>query len=205
MTRHARWHVPAPVAAALVGLVLTGCQPISTSHYAGPGMTTHMGQGSIRCSTTAPRVGARVDVVLMDMRHRAMMRGTGDGWMTGPRHTGSGMMHGRMMLRSGPRVVRAGQVTFAAANHGTRLHELVVLPLGPHASIGRRTVGPDRAVDETASLGEASASCAAGEGDGIEPGSLGWVTLRLTPGRYELVCNRPGHYGDGMYAELVVR
>jgi uncharacterized cupredoxin-like copper-binding protein len=115
------------------------------------------------------------------------------------------MEHGRMMLRSVPRVVRAGQVTFLAANHGSRLHELVVLPLGPHPSIGRRPVSSDRAVDESAALGEASASCAAGAGDGIEAGSMGWVTLRLAPGRYELVCNRPGHYAQGMYAELVVR
>lgn len=114
-------------------------------------------------------------------------------------------MHAGMMLRSVPRVVRAGQVTFLAANHGARLHELVVLPLGPHASIGRRTVASDGTIDESAAFGEASATCAAGEGDGIEPGAVGWVTLRLTPGRYELVCNRPGHYAHGMYAELVVR
>ena len=28
------------------------------------------------------------------------------------------------------------------------------------------------------------------------------MTLTLTPGRYELLCNLPGHYTGGMYTEL---
>jgi uncharacterized cupredoxin-like copper-binding protein len=32
-----------------------------------------------------------------------------------------------------------------------------------------------------------------------------WVTLTLRLGRYELVCNLPGHYAIGMHAELDVR
>ncbi len=114
-------------------------------------------------------------------------------------------MLGRVMLCGAPRAVPAGQVTFLAANHRSRVHELVVLPLDPRAVLGRRTVGSERAVDESTSLGEASASCAAGAGKGIGPGTMGWVTLRLTPGRYELTCHRPGHYAHGMYAVLVVR
>jgi uncharacterized cupredoxin-like copper-binding protein len=109
-----------------------------------------------------------------------------------------------MVLTVVPHVVSAGQVTVVAVNRGSHVHEVVVLPLGRHASIGHRAVGSDRAVDERSSRGEASRSCAAGTGEGIRPGSTGWTTLRLTPGRYELVCNRPGHYAHGMYAELVV-
>ena len=48
------------------------------------------------------------------------------------------------------------------------------------------------------------AHCHAGPGDGLAPGSTGWVTLSLHPGRYELVCDEPGHYAAGMYAELTV-
>jgi hypothetical protein len=33
---------------------------------------------------------------------------------------------------------------------------------------------------------------------------VGWGTLNLTPGRYELVCNQTGHYAAGMFAELDV-
>jgi len=28
--------------------------------------------------------------------------------------------------------------------------------------------------------------------------------VTLPPGRYELICNLPNHYADGMYQELVV-
>jgi hypothetical protein len=57
---------------------------------------------------------------------------------------------------------------------------------------------------ETGSLGEASDNCAANTGDGIAPGGASWTTVTLQPGRYELVCNVPGHYAAGMYAELDV-
>jgi len=50
--------------------------------------------------------------------------------------------------------------------------------------------------------GEVSASCGADAGEGITSGSAGWTTLRLPPGRYELVCNLPNHYAAGMYQEL---
>ena len=35
--------------------------------------------------------------------------------------------------------------------------------------------------------------------------SVRWVTIALTPGRYELLSNLQNHYADGMYAELDVR
>jgi uncharacterized cupredoxin-like copper-binding protein len=101
-----------------------------------------------------------------------------------------------------PQTVPAGQVTLVAANVGIRTHELVILPLAAGAVVGDRVVGADDTVDETGSLGEASRSCGAGEGAGIVAGSAGWVTLDLRPGRYELVCNLPGHYRAGMVTEL---
>ena len=81
---------------------------------------------------------------------------------------------------------------------------MVVLPLARGQQVGDRAVGADRRVDEAGSLGEASASCAAGEGEGIEPRAVGWVTLDLAPGRYEVVCNLPGHYAAGMRQLLTV-
>jgi uncharacterized cupredoxin-like copper-binding protein len=118
-----------------------------------------------------------------------------------------GMMGGRggwMMLHATPRAVRAGTVTLVAYNHGSRTHELVVLPLTSGASVGARAVGADNTVDEGGSRGEASNSCGSGSGDGIRPGAAGWSTLTLAPGRYELICNLPGHYAAGMYTELDV-
>ena len=49
-----------------------------------------------------------------------------------------------------------------------------------------------------------SGSCAEGSGEGITATSVGWVTLNLPAGHYELLCNLPNHYADGMYQELVV-
>ena len=40
--------------------------------------------------------------------------------------------------------------------------------------------------------------------DGIAPGGSSWVTVTLAAGRYEIVCNLPGHYAAGMYAQLTV-
>ena len=62
----------------------------------------------------------------------------------------------------------------------------------------------DGQVDEAGSVGEASQACGAGAGAGIEPGAVGWVTLTLQPGSYELICNQPGHYAAGMYSRLTV-
>jgi hypothetical protein len=89
-----------------------------------------------------------------------------------------------------------------AANMGWRTHGLVVLPLADGAAAGRRVPGGDGRIDEAGSAVEASAGCAAG--DGIASGQVGWVTMTLPPGRYELMCNLPNHYANGMFAELEV-
>ena len=74
----------------------------------------------------------------------------------------------------------------------------------PGGTSGQRVPGPDGKADEKGSLGEASASCGAGAGDGIRAGTVSWTTLTLAPGRYELICNLPNHYADGMYQGLRV-
>jgi uncharacterized cupredoxin-like copper-binding protein len=110
----------------------------------------------------------------------------------------------RMMLRAVPARVASDQVGFVVGNMGWRTHELVLLPLGPGQNAGERVPGADGKVDETGSLGEASASCAAGSGEGIKSGTVGWVTLNLPAGRYELLCNLRNHYANGMRQLLVV-
>ncbi|HET9655637.1 MAG TPA: hypothetical protein VFP72_09810 [Kineosporiaceae bacterium] len=167
------------VGLAAAGLALSSC----AVPFAGTGMPM-MGMRS----TCAPThlTGSVVRVALMDMRHRMMMGG------------------GAMRLVAAPGTVRAGRVTFVARNVGRHTHELVVLPLHG-ARAGLLPVGPHHRVSEAGSLGEASRSCGSGAGQGIRPGTSGWVTLRLGAGRYELVCNEPRHYQRGMHAELVVR
>lgn len=136
--------------------------------------------------------GSVVEVVAMDMRGRGMMGRVG------------GYMPGAMFLRADRVDVPSGVVTLRLYNAGTVIHELVVLPLADGQQIGRLSVGDGGQVDESASLGEASRSGGEGSGAGIEPGAAGWVTLKLAPGRYEIVCNIKGHYAAGMYTLLVV-
>jgi uncharacterized cupredoxin-like copper-binding protein len=146
----------------------------------------------LACSPPVTLPGATVQVVLADMGMTRMMGGDAP-------------LGGRMMLHAAPTVVAAGTVSLVARNLGWRTHELIVLPLTAASSAGERLAGPDGKVPEAGSLGEASSSCAAGQGDGITSGAVGWVTLNLAPGRYELVCNLKNHYVNGMYDELDVR
>ena len=126
--------------------------------------------------------------------------------MGGPMMQGSGrsMMGGMMRLSLDRSTVSHGQVSFLAINGGNINHELVILPLPADQIVGTRTIGADAKIDENGSLGEASNTCAAGSGDGIAPGASSWVTVNLPAGRYEVVCNLPGHYAAGMYAQLLV-
>lgn len=171
------------------------------------------------CAAPTTLAGARVTVMLGDMGGPMMkgsmmsgsgMRGYGGSMMGGPSRgmmSGGAMMSratGWMMVHAVPQRVAAGTVSLVAVNHGGRIHELVVLPLAAGAAVGTRTIGADNTVDEAGNLGEASRSCGAGSGRGIAAGSAGWITMTLKPGRYELVCNRPGHYAAGMYTELDV-
>lgn len=151
--------------------------------------------------------GSVVDVNLTDIGSMMGPWGRTMGSMMGPRMVpGMGMMR----IFVSPATVAAGPVSFRVLNTGALVHELVVLPLPVEQFAGRRLSGPDGKVDETGSLGEASHSCAADRGDeqapdyGIAPGTVGWTTITLAPGRYELICNIAGHYVSGMYAELDV-
>lgn len=143
------------------------------------------------CTPPDTLPGSRVTVVVGDMGMMRMMGGVAP--------YGS-----HMMLRAMPSRVPAGQVSLVVANVGWRTHELVVLPLRPGHRAGQRVIGADGRVSEAGSLGEASATCAAGEGDGIRSGAAGWVTLTLPAGSYELVCNLRNHYRSGMRQQLTV-
>jgi uncharacterized cupredoxin-like copper-binding protein len=153
--------------------------------------------GAFRSAGTAPNAqcsapglaGTVVDVRLLDMGGRMLMGGSDGGMMR------------ELTSRA---TVSAGTASFRAANTGTLVHELVVLPLAGGRRVGTRAIGANGRVNETASIGEASRTCGGGVGEGIDPGTIGWVTLHLAPGDYELICNLPGHYAAGMYTSLHV-
>lgn len=183
---------------AAAAVLLAGCSTATVP--TGSGM---MGGGSgmmgasgyaysrLTCSAPASLPGSTVNVTLGDMGMTQMMGGTAP-------------LGARMMLQATPASVPAGEVSLVVSNMGWRTHELVILPLAEGAAAGQRVPGSDGNVDENGSLGEVSNSCAAGAGDGISAGAVGWNTVTLTSGRYELVCNLQNHYANGMYQELVV-
>jgi uncharacterized cupredoxin-like copper-binding protein len=182
---------PAVWFAVTVAIVLAGAA-LAAAVAGGPG-PWYAPWAASRATCTAPALpGQVVDVTLTDMMGE-MMGG-------GPQGNG-----GMMRVLAGRMSVPAGTVSLRVTNTGALTHELVVLPLTAGRQPGSRAVGPDGAVSEAGSLGEALATCGAGHGDGIAPGAASWVTLTLRPGRYELICNLPGHYAMGMHTELDVR
>ncbi len=191
-------HTPALTVIAAT-LILAGCA--STGQSSAGSTTDQSGSGGMMgsrdqgyhystatCSAPATLPGSNVRVVLADMAMTSMM-------------SGDAPMGARMTLAATPSAVHAGAVSLVGQNLGWRVHELVVLPLAAGVTAGHRVPGADGKVDEAGSLGEVSASCTAGSGHGITAGAVGWTTLALPPGRYEVVCNLKNHYADGMHQE----
>lgn len=119
---------------------------------------------------------------------------------------GPSMMGSRpMMVGIGvaPETVPAGTVSLLVLNNGGSVHELTVLGMTGEQA-GSLPTGPDGTAAEVNALGHAEVACGTGEGAGIPTGATSWLTLELVPGRYELICNEPGHYRSGMYHVLTV-
>ena len=92
--------------------------------------------------------------------------------------------------------IRAGRTKVTLTNVGPGRHELIVVRGGrnlPYRLDGL-TVNEERL--DIIGL------------NAIEPiraGATGSMTIRLTPGRYQIFCNMAGHYLGGMRSELRVR
>ena len=84
--------------------------------------------------------------------------------------------------------VRAGKVTFIAKNVGQIPHELMI----------------ERAPIKMMSAGHPDEDAAQGMIDDMNTGQTGRMTVRLTPGRYVLFCNAPGHYAAGQHIPFTV-
>lgn len=180
------------IAAGLLGLAAASLVSVMTGdRWSAPGWAgaSFRGQRGVPAWPGPELPGQAVDVILTDggaMMCRGMMRGTG------------------MQATVRPAAVASGDVSLRVWNAGSISHEVLVLPL-PASGAGTRPIGADGRVDEAGSLGEAARSWGEGEGEGIAPGVVGWLTLRLAAGRYELLCNLPGHYRAGMFVELAVQ
>ncbi|HEX3277142.1 MAG TPA: hypothetical protein VHR40_01360 [Thermoleophilaceae bacterium] len=97
---------------------------------------------------------------------------------------------------SAPKVVRAGDLSVAVRNNGPDDHEFIVVRLHGNGLPLRNdglTVNEDAIESSTAGAVEPA------------PPGVEHLSLRLKPGRYELLCNMYGHFAGGMHRTLVVR
>jgi uncharacterized cupredoxin-like copper-binding protein/mono/diheme cytochrome c family protein len=89
----------------------------------------------------------------------------------------------------------AGDVTFNVSNQGAVAHELVVIKTDLAADALPQKTG---AVDEAAvNVAKKTANIASKKSENL--------SVTLTPGKYVLICNVPGHYQAGMHAEFTVQ
>lgn len=102
-----------------------------------------------------------------------------------------------MGMRLSRSTVPAGEVTFNVTSSSKDMeHEMVVVPLKDPTKPLPYVASESRVdEDEAGDVGEVSE---------LEPGYSGSLTVSLEPGSYLLVCNVPGHYAAGMWAELEV-
>ncbi len=99
-------------------------------------------------------------------------------------------------IRVTHKTVRAGAVTLAVDNRGPAAHELIVVKTrGSRLPLRHDGMTVDEDALEHAIPGA------------LEPEQPGphRLKLRLTPGRYELICNMAGHYFGGMRTQLTVQ
>jgi uncharacterized cupredoxin-like copper-binding protein len=87
----------------------------------------------------------------------------------------------------------AGRTTFVVKNGDAMAHELVVIKT-------RRKAG-----DLPMRGAQASEKGKVGEVEDVGGGQTKRLTLNLKKGHYALICNLPGHYQGGMFADFTVR
>jgi uncharacterized cupredoxin-like copper-binding protein len=102
-----------------------------------------------------------------------------------------------MGIKALPGVVKAGKVTFNVKNDSKdTVHEMIVMYLADSGKPLPYLEAENRAdEDKAGDKGEVSE---------LDPGETGILTVDLKAGKYLLICNVPGHYGAGMWAEFTV-
>ena len=92
-----------------------------------------------------------------------------------------------------PVKVKAGKVTFSVKNIGHLNHEFIVIRTSKLAN--RLPTRGAVAVVTTGQVGKIAQ---------FKPGVTKTLTLTLKAGHYVLICNLPGHYKAGQYANFTV-
>jgi uncharacterized cupredoxin-like copper-binding protein len=134
--------------------------------------------------------------------------GSGGGTTTQAQTPSSGVASGKTLqiimddytFSPSDAAAKAASVTISAPNNGQVVHELVLAKTD--ADPGALPTTADGEVDEAKleARGED-----AGEIADVEAGDTKEGTFKLTPGRYVMFCNIPGHYAQGMYGTLTVK
>lgn len=99
---------------------------------------------------------------------------------------------------------KVGRLTFEAVNEGRSTHELVILrtdlrltDLPRKEAKGQSGLVPEYLVDE-----DDAQIDIVDEIEEFPSGTSQKKTVSLSPGRYVLFCNIPGHYDKGMHASI---
>jgi uncharacterized cupredoxin-like copper-binding protein len=92
----------------------------------------------------------------------------------------------------------AGSVAISAPNEGKVEHELMLLKTNTDPA--KLPTASDGGVEEKLHM----VAEENGEIADVEPGDTKSVTFDLTPGKWVMFCNLPGHYAQGMYGSLTV-
>jgi len=92
--------------------------------------------------------------------------------------------------------IKAGNITFNVTNIATdQPHQFVMIKTDLAAE--KLPVGSDGTVAETAvTIVNRIAA--------LDPGKSGSLSVNLAAGHYVLICNRPGHYQQGMHSDFTV-
>jgi uncharacterized cupredoxin-like copper-binding protein len=96
-------------------------------------------------------------------------------------------------VKASPKSISAGKVKFRVKNAGSDEHELVVIRTSTAASKLK------------VSRGRATTKGQVAEIEDIAGGKSKSKTVTLKKGHYVLICNLPGHYQQGMRADLTVK
>ncbi len=103
---------------------------------------------------------------------------------------------GSYYIKLSHNTVQPGQVTFNVTNQGPDDHEFVIF---------KTQLAQDNLPTQKGQIDENASSVTKIEDHAQVPkGTSYTVSVNLQPGHYVVVCNLPGHYLQGMHAELVV-
>jgi uncharacterized cupredoxin-like copper-binding protein len=95
------------------------------------------------------------------------------------------------------KAIKAGEVTFTFTNKGTIQHELLVIRTD--LAVGDIPIGSDGKFKE-----DDPRATNVGETGEYDVGKTSTFKVKLDAGQYQLVCNIPNHYKNGMHIAFTV-